>query len=80
MNEPITFPHMGKVAAAAALSGLSEYRIRRLIACGAVRAVWAGKRVLVNLDSLSQYMTAGNQPPPSPNSVRRIEPPGAAAE
>ncbi len=79
MNDPITFPHMGKVADAAARSGLSKYHIRRLIATGAVRSVRAGKRILVNLDSLAQYMNTGDPVPP-PNPVRRIDPPNQMQE
>lgn len=73
MNELVVFPHMGKVDEAARLSGLSKYEIRRLVATGTVRSVRSGKRILVNLDSLAQYMTIGT-PPPAANGVHRLEP------
>ena len=73
MNELVVFPHMGKVDEAARLSGLSKYEIRRLVATGTVRSVRSGKRILVNLDSLAQYMTIG-APPPAANGVHRLEP------
>ena len=68
MNELVVFPHMGKVDEAARLSGLSKYEIRRLVATGTVRSVRSGKRILVNLDSLAQYMTIGT-PPPAANGA-----------
>ena len=63
MNELVVFPHMGKVDEAARLSGLSKYEIRRLVATGTVRSVRAGNRILVNLDSLAQYMNTRIEPP-----------------
>ena len=77
MKELVVFPHMEKVDEAARLSGLSKYEIRRLVATGTVRSVRSGKRILVNLDSLAQYMTIGT-PPPAANGVHRLEPFGSA--
>ena len=77
MKELVVFPHMGKVDEAARLSGLSKYEIRRLVATGTIRSVRAGNRILVNLDSLAQYMTIGT-PTPAANGVHRLEPFGSA--
>ena len=80
MNETVYFPHMGKVAEAAARPGLSEYRIRCLVASGKIRSVRAGNRILVNLDSLAQYMTTGVPVPPAASPVGWIGPPNRFTE
>ena len=64
MGEAIMFPHMGTIKEAAEASGLAVYRVRRLVASGRIRYVKAGRRILVNLDSLARYLNAGDQPEP----------------
>ena len=64
MGEVILFPHMGTIKEAADASGLAVYRVRRLVASGRIRYVKAGRRILVNLDSLARYLNAGDQPEP----------------
>ncbi len=61
MSNTIYFPHMGTVKEAADASGLAVYRIRQLVAAGQVKCIHAGRRILVNLDSLAQYMEQGEQ-------------------
>lgn len=62
MGEAIIFPHMGTIQEAADASGLAVYRVRRLVASGRIRYVKAGRRILVNLDSLARYLNTGDQP------------------
>lgn len=64
MSNNVYFPHMGTVKEAADASGLAVSRIRKLVASGTVRSVRAGRRILVNLDSLSKYLDAGDPPKP----------------
>lgn len=64
MGEAVMFPHMGTIKEAAEASGLAVYRVRRLAASGRIRYVKAGRRILVNLDSLARYLNAGDQPEP----------------
>ena len=59
MSNNLLFPHMGTVREAAAASGLAVYRIRQLVAAGQVKHIHAGRRILVNLDSLARYMDQG---------------------
>ena len=64
MGEAVIFPHMGTIKEAADASGLAVYRVRRLVASGRIRYVKAGRRILVNLDSLARYLNTGDQPEP----------------
>lgn len=64
MGEAVIFPHMGTIKEAADASGLAVYRVRRLVSSGKIRYIRAGRRILVNLDSLARYMNAGDQPEP----------------
>ena len=52
-------PRMRTIRAAAAETGLAEYFVRRLVKRGKVRYVKAGKKFLVNLDSLINYLNEG---------------------
>ena len=70
------FPRMGNVKKAVELSGLSERHIRGLVTTGKIAHVWAGRRLLINLDSLALYLQTGDglRPRPAVNGVRRLEP------
>ena len=72
MSNNVYFPHMGTVKEAADASGLAVSRIRKLVASGTVRSVRAGRRILVNLDSLSKYLDDGDPPKPQ-NTISRIK-------
>lgn len=73
MVNTLNFPNMGTIKEAAAASGLAVYRVRKLVAAGQVKYIHAGRRILVNLDSLSQYMEQGEQQESAtPDGVRRI--------
>ena len=64
MDNSVRFPRMGTVQEAAEASGMAKSHIRRLLADGTVRSVRAGRRILVNLDSLAKYLDAGDPPNP----------------
>ncbi len=73
MNNAVCFPRMASVREAAAASGLAVYRIRQLVSTGQVKYIHAGRRILVNLDSLARYMEQGElQEQPTPGGMRRI--------
>ena len=73
MNNAVCFPRMASVREAAAASGLAVYRIRQLVSTGQVKYIHAGRRILVNLDSLARYMEQGElQEQPTPCGMRRI--------
>lgn len=52
-------PRMRTVRAAAAESGLAEYFVRQLVKAGKVKYVCAGRKYLINFDSLIQYLNVG---------------------
>lgn len=52
-------PRMRTIRQAAAESGLAVYFVRRLIAENKVVYVKAGRKFLVNFDSLIQYLNSG---------------------
>ena len=73
MGEAVIFPHMGTIKEAADASGLTVYRVRRLVASGRIRYIKAGRRILVNLDSLARYMEQGEpQEQTNPGGMWRI--------
>lgn len=63
MGDVIRYPNMGTVAKAAEIYGLSPAYIRRLCRQGKIRYVVAGRRWLVNLDSLAKYFNEGDPVP-----------------
>lgn len=64
MDSIVHFPQMATIREAAEKSGLAVYRVRKLVASGQVRYIKAGRRILVNLDSLARYLETGDQPAP----------------
>lgn len=52
-------PRMRTIRAAAAESGLAEYFVRQLVKAGKVKYVCAGRKYLVNVDSLISYLNKG---------------------
>ena len=59
MDKNQTIPRMRTVAAAAAETGLAVFHVRKLVAEHKIRYVRAGRKVLVNLDSLVRYLNVG---------------------
>lgn len=73
---PITAPaapRMASIKDAAKLTGLAEYHVRQLCINGKISAVQTGRKWLVNVDRLIDYL---NAPPvaqtASENKIRRI--------
>lgn len=68
---PVDFPRMGTITQAAAESGIPAYRIRQLCKAGTVRSVTCGRKTLVNLVSLAQWMQGDAEPTQQPG-IRRV--------
>ena len=49
-------PDMRGIKSAAKISGLAEHHIRQLALTGKIKAVRAGVKILVNMQSLSDYL------------------------
>lgn len=62
MQETLKFPTVAGIPDAAAKSGLSVYRIRALCSDGSIRSVRCGRRILVNIDSLTTYLNGTDTP------------------
>lgn len=52
-------PRMRTIKAAAHELDIPEYALRRWVKSGAVPAVYAGKKALVNLDKLIDFLESG---------------------
>lgn len=73
--EPIVFPDMVTVKEAAKASGLAVYRVRQLYKEGKVKYIACGKRILIQLQSLRDYLEKGDTPPDTDhlqNGIRRV--------
>lgn len=58
-NDFQPLPRMRTIRQAAEEAGIAEYFLRQLVKQNKVRYVRAGKKFLVNFDSLIQYLNAG---------------------
>lgn len=57
---PVTkFPEMGTINEAAARSGLSRDRIRKMCIRNEIVHIRSGKKYLINLDKLAEYLETG---------------------
>lgn len=67
----VEFPCMATITQAAEASGVPAYRIRQLCKSGQVRSVQCGRKTLVNLTSLAEWMDGGE--PPQRPGIHRVE-------
>lgn len=73
MGNEVYFPRMATIKEASTVSGLAVYRIRQLVAARQVKFIHAGRRILVNLDSLARYLEQGDQQESATSGgIRRI--------
>ena len=54
-----TVPRMRCIKSAAHELNISEYALRRWVKQGAVPAVYAGRKALINLDRLIEFLSTG---------------------
>ena len=57
--EPVVLPTMVTIKEAAKASGLAVYRVRQLCKEGKVKHIHCGRRILIQLQSLRDYLEAG---------------------
>ncbi len=53
------FPQMETINKASKISGLAKYRIRQMVLQNKVKYVRAGKKYLINIESLIDYLNNG---------------------
>lgn len=53
------FPQMETINEASKISGLAKYRIRQMVLQNKVKYVRAGKKYLINIESLIEYLNQG---------------------
>lgn len=73
MAETLHFPRMVPINEAAGQTGLSAYYLRNLCRSGRVRYVKVGKKWLVNLGSLTEYLNVGDGVPAASCGERTID-------
>lgn len=56
-----TMPRMRCIKAAAHELNISEYALRRWVKQGLVPAVYTGRKALVNLDNVADFLRGGEQ-------------------
>lgn len=54
-------PRMRGIKQAAHELQIPEYALRRWVKAGDVPAVWCGRKALINLDTLIEYLRGGEQ-------------------
>lgn len=74
--EPVVLPTMVTIKEAAKASGLAVYRVRQLCKEGKVKHIHCGRRILIQLQSLRDYLEAGDPPaaisPKPSDGIRKI--------
>lgn len=70
------FPQMETINEASKISGLAKYRIRQMVLQNKVKYVRAGKKYLINIESLIEYLNQGeiinSEVDTTKNSVRKV--------
>lgn len=59
MNEKINIPQMKTIKEVSKIVGLAEYHIRQLVKQNKVSFIKSGKKYLINLESLIEYLNNG---------------------
>ena len=70
------FPQMETINEASKISGLAKYRIRQMVLQNKVKYVRAGKKYLINIESLVEYLNQGeitnSEVDTSKSNVRKV--------
>lgn len=72
MNKEIDIPCMITINEAAQIVKLAKYHIRQLVLQGKVKYVKSGKKFLLNLDSLINYLKNGDTEERKENNEKNI--------
>ena len=65
------FPQMETINEASKISGLAKYRIRQMVLQNKVKYVRAGKKYLINIESLIEYLNQGEITNSEVNTTKR---------
>ena len=63
MKKETTIPQMKTIKEVSKIVGLAEYHIRQLVKQNKIRFIMAGKKYLINMDSLIEYLKNGEAQP-----------------
>ena len=63
MKKETTIPQMKTIKEDSKIVGLAEYHIRQLVKQNKIRFIMAGKKYLINMDSLIEYLKNGEAQP-----------------
>ena len=74
MTEQFKPPRMETIKNTAALFGLPVHFIRQKVATGEIVAVRAGRRFLVNVDKLAEYLNSNTIKPEKQENISGITP------
>lgn len=74
MNKEIDVPCMITINEAAQIVKLAKYHIRQLVLQDKVKYVKAGRKYLLNLDSLINYLQNGDKKERKENNEKNIRP------
>ncbi len=70
------FPQMKTINEASKISGLAKYRIRQMVLQNKVKYVRAGKKYLINIESLIDYLNNGemvnSNTASTKNAIRKV--------
>ena len=70
-NEKNEIPRMETIKQASKIIGLAEYHVRQLVKQSKVKFVRTGKKYLINLDSLIEYLNKGETTSEKQNETER---------
>ena len=65
MLQPLNIPRMTTINEAAEITGLAKHFIRQLALQDKIRHVRAGKKFLINIEKLIEYLNNGDNEPTS---------------
>lgn len=75
MQNTIVIPEMKTISEISEIVGLAKYHIRQIVLQGKVKYVKAGKKYLINLGSLVEYLNNGEKEVETKNTnkIRKVE-------
>lgn len=77
MKNHFYMPEMKKINQAAEIAGLSKYFVRQLVLQQKIKYVKTGKKYLVNIESLIEYLNNGDSQDDEKELTQRIRKVGA---
>jgi len=59
----LNIPKMATIIETAEITGLAKYHIRQLTLQGKIKHIRAGKKILINIEKLIEYLNSGENVP-----------------